>query len=290
MAHLGSILSRYVTPSIREYILRSSSLTCHFNMQGIVYFTLHPQFYPLLSSRLLPITLLSLFIYTLLFVFAYLPQVALLAIFQGRAGAWLNATFLVLGEGSAIVALLFEAFFVDEQLVDVFDAVLVREGLKDLVAQSRILHPEEEDGVGNNPVKMLGKPADKAIYAPFSLRQIVEFVFFLPLNFIPWVGVPIFLILTGYRAGPFHHWRYFQLLGMSKKDRKQFIKGRQIKYTLFGTVALLFQLVPGLSMVFLLTSAAGSALWACRMEKAKRARETFDQDRRVDGEYHDDPV
>lgn len=66
--------------------------------------------------------ILSLTIITLLFIFTYLPQVALLAIFQGHL-AWFNAAVLVLGEGAAITAILFEAFLVDETLVDVFDAV-----------------------------------------------------------------------------------------------------------------------------------------------------------------------
>lgn len=38
-----------------------------------------------------------------------------------------------LGEGAAIVALLFEAFFADETLVDVFDAVLINEGFEELI-------------------------------------------------------------------------------------------------------------------------------------------------------------
>ena len=35
----------------------------------------------------------------------------------------MNAAFLVLGEGSAIIALMFEAFFVDETLVQIVDSV-----------------------------------------------------------------------------------------------------------------------------------------------------------------------
>ncbi len=38
----------------------------------------------------------------------------------------------------------------------------------------------------------------------------------------------------------------------------------------FGTVALLLQLVPVLSMFFLLTTAAGSALWVVKLEEQKR--------------------
>lgn len=182
------------------------------------------------------------------------------------------------------MALLFEAFFVDETLVDVFDAVLIHKGFRDLVAGSRILHPNSE-----NPVKELGKPTVSAIYSPFSLRQILEFIFLLPLNLIPVAGTPMFLILTGYRAGPFHHWRYFKFLGLSKKERKAFVKRRQLRYTWFGTMALLLQLVPVLSMLFLLTTAAGSALWVVELEHKRRAREhTTPTDPPPD--YEDDPV
>jgi hypothetical protein len=251
-------------------------------LQGIVYFLRHPYFWPLFKARLIPILLLSAFIYANLFIWTYLPQVAFLALFHGP-GAWLNATFLVLGEGAAIVALLFEAFFVDETLVDAFDAVLIDQGLATLVEQGRALDP-----TGPDSVNMLGKPTTSAIYAPFSLRQIVEFVLLLPVNLIPFVGVPIFLVLTGYRAGPFHHWRYFRLRGFSKKERREYIRNRQLKYTWFGVVSLALQLVPVLSMFFLLTSAVGSGLWAAKMETARRSRENAT----VPGPepYHDDPV
>ena len=199
------------------------------------------------------------------------------------AGAWINGTFLVLGEGLVIVSLLFEAFFVDETMVDVFDTVLIDQGLADLVGDSRVLDPAAHDSV-----KMLGKPTKSAVYSPFSFRQILEFVILLPLNLVPFIGVPLFLFLTGYRAGPFHHWRYFKLLDLNKKERKDFVKKRQMKYTLFGMVALLLQLVPVLSMLFLLTSAAGSALWVVQIEKAKRAQESNSQ---ISNEqYRDDPT
>ena len=229
----------------------------------------------------MPSLLLSLFVLTNLFLWAYLPQVAFLAIFHGKL-AWLNATFLVLGEGAAIVALLFEAFFVDETLVDVFDSVLINEGCSDLVATSRVLEPDQE-----SPVKQLGRPTTSVVYSPFSIRQILEFIFFLPLNFIPVVGTPMFLIITGYRAGPFHHWRYFKLLDFTKKERNAFIKRRQMKYTWFGTVALILQLIPVLSMLFLLTTAAGSALWVQKLEAKRKALESQGQVR--DG-YVDDPL
>ena len=197
----------------------------------------------------------------------------------------MNGAFLVLGEGAAIVALLFEAFFVDECLVDVFDAVLVNKGYQGLVSRSRIVDPDAGD-----PVKQLGKPTDSAVYSPFSFRQIFEFIIFLPLNFIPIAGTPIFLILTGYRAGPFQHWRYFKLLGLTRKERNTLIKKRKLQYTWFGTVALLLQLVPVLSMMFLLTTAAGSALWVVSLEEKRRSVRVEAGQPQARPEYVDDPV
>lgn len=110
--------------------------------------------------------------------------------------------------------------------MDVFDAVLVNEGFEDMINKERVIHPD-----GTTPVQRLGKPTTFAVYAPFSLRQIVEFIVLLPLNLVPVAGVPMFLVLTGYRAGPFHHWRYFQLLDLTKDKRKRFVRNRQLKYT-----------------------------------------------------------
>ncbi|KAL3493098.1 hypothetical protein BJX62DRAFT_90653 [Aspergillus germanicus] len=234
-----------------------------YPFRGIYYFLSHRFLWPLFKTRLIPIVLLSAFIYTILFLFAYIPQVAFLAIFQG-AGAWISGAFLVLGEGAAVVAALFEAFFVDETLVDIFDAVLVSEGQGELVAASRVLYPQ-----GDDVVQRLGKPTQSAVYSPFSLRQILEFIILLPLNFIPVAGTPMFLILTGYRGGPFHHWRYFQLLDLSKQQRKERIRKRQLRYTTFGTVALILQLIPVLSMFFLMSTAVGAALWVAEIENRR---------------------
>ena len=271
-----------------------------YPITGIYYFATHRPLHVLLRARLLPCALLSLFVLAILFIFAYLPQVAFLAIFHGIPGAFIQGAFLVLGEGAAIVALLFEAFFVDETLVDVFDAVLVNEGCEELVKQRRIVlpPPELEDPTQTqrpDPVKRLGKPTASAIYSPFNLRQILEFILFLPFNLIPVVGTPVFLLLTGYRGGPLHHYRYFKLLGLTNKERKAAVGRRQLRYTWFGSVALLLQLIPGLSMLFLLTTAAGSALWVVDLEKKialSRYERVEESSAREDGgeEYVDDPV
>lgn len=94
-----------------------------YPVQGIWYFLRHREYYPLFIGRLLPLSLISLFVYTILFTFTFLPQLALLALWQGRA-ALFNAVVLVLGEGLVIIQGLFEGFFVDECRVDAFDVSL----------------------------------------------------------------------------------------------------------------------------------------------------------------------
>ncbi|KAL8950091.1 MAG: hypothetical protein Q9222_003855 [Ikaeria aurantiellina] len=254
-----------------------------YPVKGIIYFARHPFFYPLLRARFLPALLLSIFVLTNLFLWTYLPQVAFLAIFHGRKLAWINGAILVAGEGAAITALLFEAFLVDETLVDIFDATLINEGCGDLVATSRPLESEISD-----PVKQLGKPITSTIYSPFSLRQIVEFIFFLPLNLIPVAGTPMFLLLTGYRAGPLHHWRYFKMLGFSSKERDGYLRGRKLRYTWFGVTALILQLIPVLSMLFLMTTACGSALWVARLEE-RRKLAGHQNDSEISPHYEDNP-
>lgn len=95
-----------------------------------------------MRGRILPLSIISALVYVVLFTFAFLPQLAILAIWQGRS-AWANTIVLVLGEGLVIIQVrsafhvdlylpmfrylflepqaLFEGFFVDECRVDVFD-------------------------------------------------------------------------------------------------------------------------------------------------------------------------
>jgi uncharacterized protein involved in cysteine biosynthesis len=121
-----------------------------------------------------------------------------------------------------------------------------------------------------NSVKMLGKPTTEAVYQPWSLIQIVELIFWLPLNLIPYVGTPAFILITGARLGTFAHYRYYELHGLTKKERKREIQRRKWDYTWFGTMAMVLGLVPVLSFFFLLTSTTGSALWAAKLETRAR--------------------
>ncbi|ROT37865.1 hypothetical protein SODALDRAFT_278938 [Sodiomyces alkalinus F11] len=274
-----------------SYLVRAGR-AASYPLRGIWYFLRNPEFYPLLRGRLIPLTIISILVYVILFTFAFLPQLALLAIFQGRS-AWLNATILVLGEGHVLIQGLFEGFFVDEARVDVFDATLIKCSHTNLVAPHRILYPDAP-----NAVKMLGKPTTSAVYTPWSVIQIVEMIVFLPLNFIPIVGAPAFIMITGTRLGKLAHYRWWTLRGLNSKERKRDANSRLWEYVWFGTVAMIMELIPVFAFFFLFTTSAGAALWVARLEDESRgddAQPVDDERRDTDDHpppppYQDDPV
>lgn len=145
---------------------------------------------------------------------------------------------------------------------------------------------------------MLGKPTTRAEYNPWSFRQIAELIFFLPLNLVPYVGTPAFIMITGSRLGKLSHHRWFKLRGLDRKAIKRETKLRSWEYLWFGTVGMLLELVPILNFFFLLTSSAGAAIWAASVEERARLRvgrpiTADDQAARHDADepiYHDDPV
>ncbi|KAI8676383.1 hypothetical protein LRP88_10612 [Fusarium phalaenopsidis] len=244
--------------------LRRAGIAASYPLRGIWFFCRNQEFWPLLVGRIFPLSIISFLVYLLLFTFTFLPQYAFLAIFHGW-GAWINAVVLVLGEGLIIIQGLFEGFFVDECRVDVFDATLIKLSYKDLVAPQRILFVDAPTAV-----RMLGKPTSPAIYTPWSIIQIVELIVFLPLNLVPFVGTPAFIIITGTRLGKLAHYRWFQIKGYSKVAQKKALRDRAWEYIWFGTVAMILELIPILSLFFLLTTTSGAAMWAARIEDENR--------------------
>jgi hypothetical protein len=165
---------------------------------------------------------------------------------------------------------------------------LINYNLVDLIAPHRVLFLDAP-----NSVKMLGKPTSLAAYQPWSLTQIIELIVFLPLNLIPYVGTPAFIIITGTRIGKLSQYRWYKLRGLSRHERKKEIRDRVWDYIWFGTVAMILELIPIFSFFFLLTTTAGSAMWVADIEKKKRAqlRDTSGADAAPDGgHYEDDPV
>lgn len=96
-------VERFLRPIHRPTTyLRRAAVAASYPIRGIWYFGRRIEFYPLMKGRLLPLFLISALVYVVLFTFAFLPQLAILAIWQGK-GAWVNAIVLVLGEGLVVI-------------------------------------------------------------------------------------------------------------------------------------------------------------------------------------------
>lgn len=63
------------------------------------------------------------------------------------------------------------------------------------------------------------------------------------------------------------HSRYFQLKGLDKSGRQQFVEQRRGAYTTMGMASCALQLVPVVGVLTSFTSAVGAALYAVDLEK-----------------------
>jgi len=75
-----------------------------------------------LSSKLLPTIGLGFSVFAGMFFFTYLPQAAILALFNGPLAA-ISAALLVLSESSTVFNVMARALLVEDSLIDTFDGV-----------------------------------------------------------------------------------------------------------------------------------------------------------------------
>ncbi|PSK34820.1 hypothetical protein B9Z65_1403 [Elsinoe australis] len=229
-----------------------------YPIKGIFYYASHRALWRPLMSKIVPCITMGVGIFTSMFFFTYLPQAAVLAIFNGPIAA-VTTALLVASEASTIFMVSAKTFLIEDSLVDTFDGTLVSKGQSELVASNRQVKS------GGDSIARLGKLVSKP-FQRFTPSAIIRYVMYLPLNFIPVVGTVIFIIVQGKKTGPNAHARYFQLKGMNKTRREEHVEKRTGAYTGFGIVANLLEMVPIVGVFFAFTNTAGAALWAADME------------------------
>ncbi|KAH7067069.1 hypothetical protein FB567DRAFT_574207 [Paraphoma chrysanthemicola] len=234
-----------------------------YPFKGIVFFFANRTLWKPLAAKLVPTVSLGLGVTVFMFAVTYVPQAALLTIFNGPLAIF-TTVLLVLSEASTIFSVLSKNFLIDDALVDTFDGTLLCRKLNTLVQNERQVKS------GSDPVGKLGKLVSKP-FAKFTPAAIVRYFMYLPLNFIPIVGTVLFVILQGRKFGPTAHARYFQLKQMKKQEKDQFIEKRKAAYASFGVPAVLLELVPIAGIFFAFTNTVGAALWAADMETDQRS-------------------
>lgn len=136
-----------------------------------------------------------------MFVFAYLPQLAVLVFVNGPLAAF-TTILLTLSESSTLINIISRTFLLQDALVDTFDGVLVARRQTEVLAEGRQL----KSGNFNDPIAKLGKLV-KSPFEKFTPKALVRYVMYLPLNFIPVVGTVIFVLLQGRTRGRSTHTR-----------------------------------------------------------------------------------
>ncbi|KAG8833195.1 hypothetical protein FRC17_011143 [Serendipita sp. 399] len=195
---------------------------------------------------------------------------------------------IILGEGAAIGILVAKIFWLGQAMEQLFDEVLVRQGLTKLVSRGREVKSDGQHG--KRLGKLLTKPLER-----FSKENIIRWLISLPLNAIPVVGPAAFFLYNGAKSGPSYHARYFQL--KSQKDRnetygqqeqtlvsgapvttfnkEEFVRQRRGAYSAFGAMAMALNvLVPGGAILCMFGNQVGAALWAAEIEKAGSNKRT----------------
>lgn len=231
-----------------------------YPIKGIFYFLSHRTLWKPLLSQLVPTLSLSAAVITFMFFFTYLPQLAILIFTNGPLAAF-STILLTLSESSTIITLLSKNFLIADALLDTFDGVMVAKGQTKVVEGSR----EIKSGKFGDPMRKLGK-SFKGMGEKYSVKGLVRYLMYLPLNFVPVVGTVVFVALQGRLRGDSVHSRYFQMKGWSNAQKEEWLKQHSGAYTAFGTVATLLELVPVASILFSFTNTVGAALWAADIE------------------------
>lgn len=168
-----------------------------------------------------------------MFLFTYVPQVAVMAFTSGPLAA-LSAALLVLSESSTLFTVLSKTFLIEDALVDTFDGVLVSKDTTDLLSGGRQIK------ASGDPIAKLGKLITKP-FAKFTPTALIRYFMYLPLNFIPVVGTVMFVVLQGRRFGPNAHSRYFQLKGWNSSQRQKHVEEYKAAYTRYIDTLLVLE-------------------------------------------------
>lgn len=139
----------------------------------------------------------------------------------------------------------------------IFDAVLNREGLYDVVFNYNIRN-ESSSKVSDIPTIIFGQ------LIPFVLSECACFF----VQCIPLIGPLIVLLVKAPKKAFSMHQRYFKLMNFNfKKENSCFSKFRS-EYLQIGVMVYVLEMIPCMTIFFLFTNNIGMALWTVDQHEA----------------------
>jgi len=170
-----------------------------YPVKGFFYFVTRPSIWKPFAAQIGPYLLLSITIVLAMFFFTYLPQLAVLVFVNGPLAVF-TTVVLILSESATLTNLISRNWLLHDALIDTFDGTLVSRNATAIVEEGRELKP------GSTAMERLGNII-KTPLERFSVKSIVRYVMYLPLNFIPVIGTVMFLVLQGRARGKIIHVR-----------------------------------------------------------------------------------
>ncbi|KAL6803720.1 hypothetical protein J3E68DRAFT_446336 [Trichoderma sp. SZMC 28012] len=242
-----------------------------YPIKGIFYFLAHRSLWQPLIDRIIPYGTLTISVIAAMFTFTYLPQLAVLLLFNGPLAVY-STVLLTLNESSILIHMISRTWILQEALMDTFDGTLVSRNATAVVQQGREVKP------GSDPMKKLGKVFKKR-FDKMSLTSMVRYFMYLPLNFIPVVNTEARSYTVEYvdttpdatNEVCANSVKYFTLKNWSESQRTQWLNNHTGAYASFGVVATLLEMIPVASIFFSYTNTVGAALWAADIEQQNNA-------------------
>lgn len=191
----------------------------------------------------------------------------------------LSALLSVLHLSRKLIVLFLKLFLVERIQNVIFDAVLNKEGLYQIVFNYN-LRNEPSSQSSDIPTMLLTQLIPDIIS---------EFAFFL-VQCVPLVGPLLVLLVRAPKKAFSMHQRYFKLMAFDFKAQNSCFTKFRSQYFQIGVMVYILEMIPCMTILFLFTNSIGMALWTVdqhdaftEVEKVKVMSDDHDNDKKPAG-------
>lgn len=185
---------------------------------------------------LLPQLILTAMVYVFMYSLLYPPQAVIAIFFNGPTGL-LTAWLAMIHQSAVVASMLSRWLLLPTPLRMMFEAILTKEGLDDLVVRGRARRVYKPSLILRIRTYIQKMPRNFLIPLWF-----IKSAGMLLLHFIPILGPMLAALLAAPKRGRATHTRYFELKGYTALEIKHAVDSRRGQYTGFD-ISLMLQFV-----------------------------------------------
>lgn len=179
---------------------------------------------------LLPQLILTCIVYVLMYSMLFPPQALIAIFFNGPTGLF-TAWLAMIHQSAVMASMISRWLLLPTPLRMLFEAVLTKEGLDDLVVKGRARRVYRPSLVMK--IRMFVQKIPRNVLFPLWL---IKSLALLILHFIPIIGPLILVLIAAPKRGRAAHARYYELKGISQTEVKHIVDARRGQYTGFDAL------------------------------------------------------